>query len=205
MYEVASETLENGVSVTVYVDEEPSNPRKEYTNAATMVCWHRRYDLGDNQPREHPQEFLRDLQRKRCEIMPIYLYDHSGLSISTSGFSCPWDSGQVGFIYMTPEQGRKEFGRKWREAARRCMRAEVSEYDSYLRGDVYGFVIGTESDDHVDSRWGFIGGYDDCLKEGIAAAQYVVKKEAEKLTVECAAQFAPAQELLEIMAAQNAD
>lgn len=32
-------------------------------------------------------------------ILPLYLYDHSGITMNTCGFSCPWDSGQVGWIY----------------------------------------------------------------------------------------------------------
>ena len=28
-------------------------------------------------------------------ILPLYLYDHSGITMNTCGFSCPWDSGQV--------------------------------------------------------------------------------------------------------------
>jgi len=32
-------------------------------------------------------------------ILPLYLYDHGGITMSTGAFSCPWDSGQVGWIY----------------------------------------------------------------------------------------------------------
>lgn len=35
-------------------------------------------------------------------LMPLYLYDHSGITISTSEFCDPWDSGQIGFIYTNP-------------------------------------------------------------------------------------------------------
>jgi hypothetical protein len=31
-------------------------------------------------------------------ILPLYLYDHSGITMSCGPFSCPWDSGQVGII-----------------------------------------------------------------------------------------------------------
>lgn len=67
-------------------------------------------------------------------IMPLYLYDHSGITISTSPFSCPWDSGQVGFI------AAKLSGMD-REKIISILQSEVSTYDMYLRGEVYGFVI----------------------------------------------------------------
>ena len=42
--------------------------------------------------------------------LPLYLYDHSGITMNTSGFSCPWDSGQVGWIYCTKKRFREETG-----------------------------------------------------------------------------------------------
>ena len=41
-----------------------------------------------------------------------------------------------------------------------AIRGEVAEYDQYLTGQVYGYVIEDEDGDHVDSCWGFIGGLD---------------------------------------------
>lgn len=50
---------------------------------------------------------LLDLVSEKNEyaILPLYLYDHSGLAMSTGSFlgralHAEWDSGQVGFIYM---------------------------------------------------------------------------------------------------------
>jgi hypothetical protein len=43
------------------------------------------------------------VEDKVC-IKDLYLYDHSGITISTSPFSCGWDSGQVGFIYLTRQK-----------------------------------------------------------------------------------------------------
>ena len=34
-------------------------------------------------------------------MMPLYLMDHSGLAMQTESFHDPWDSGQVGWIYVT--------------------------------------------------------------------------------------------------------
>ena len=43
-------------------------------------------------------------------ILPLYLYDHSGITISTRPFSCPWDSGQVGWIYASKDTFREMTG-----------------------------------------------------------------------------------------------
>lgn len=90
----------------------------------------------------------------RCEerfyqkyvVLPLYLYDHSGITISTAPFSCPWDSGQVGFISVSKAKVREEFGiqritAKVREKAEEILRGEVKDYDQYLQGEVWAFEI----------------------------------------------------------------
>jgi hypothetical protein len=66
--------------------------------------------------------------------------------MSTSPFSCPWDSGQVGFIYVTREKARKEMGWKRLNKARiarvnEILQGEVKTYDQYLTGEVYWFRL----------------------------------------------------------------
>lgn len=46
----------------------------------------------------------------KVAILPLYLYDHSGLTMSTSDFGDRWDSGCVGFIYMDKDTAMKELG-----------------------------------------------------------------------------------------------
>lgn len=46
----------------------------------------------------------------KVAILPLYLYDHSGLTMSTSDFGDRWDSGCVGFIYMDKATAMKEIG-----------------------------------------------------------------------------------------------
>lgn len=112
-------------------------------------------------------------------ILPLYLYDHSGLTISTGEFSCPWDSGQVGWIYCTKKEAFAEYGifdevrgfmpvtdENWEKAAIENLTGEVKNFDTYLRGEVYGFKIekevkceccGNIEYEDIDSCWGFYG------------------------------------------------
>lgn len=74
---------------------------------------------------------------KPCLVLPLYLYDHSGLAMNTTGFSCPWDSGKVGIIFATFETLRKALGirrlsAKHRTIAYELLRLEVSEYAQYI-------------------------------------------------------------------------
>jgi hypothetical protein len=92
-------------------------------------------------------------------ILPLFLYDHSGITMNTAGFSCPWDSGQVGWIYAAEDDIVKEYGSltpENMEKARTLLQGEVEYYDHYLRGDCYGFQL-YKGDEELDSCWGFIG------------------------------------------------
>ena len=130
------------------------------------------------------------VMKKQAIVLPLYLYDHSGITINTTGFSCPWDSGQVGFIYANIAKVKKEYEwklltQKRKEQVIEWLKGEVETYDQFLTGDVYGFNIDDPiTDEHIDSCWGFFG--DDWEKNGLfehskPAIDYHVKKvEKEK-------------------------
>lgn len=162
---------ESGYTVKIYPDFDPQNPRKDYDPLGTMVHWHRRYDLGDRKLNEQEEKalrrggfkllerYLRITQGAVC-VLPLSLLDHSGLHMWVGGGphwsdSAGWDSGTVGFIYVTKDQLEK-FGTP-ADKAEQQLNAEVETYDQYLRGDVYGYVIEDEDGEHVDSCWGFYG------------------------------------------------
>ena len=158
------------ITVKVVSEDYPESPREAWDNLGTMVCWHGRYNLGDEQPRQDPEEYLADLPEGAI-VLPLYLYDHSGITMSTSGFSCAWDSGQVGFIYVTKERIIAEYGDNSEESRNKvtaCLQSEVRVYDYFLTGNVWGYVIeesppececcGAEKEpEHVDSCFGFYG------------------------------------------------
>lgn len=174
----------HGHIIKIYHDPDAESPR-EWSNLGTLICWHRRYRLGDSHQFESPEAFLRDLAgvsdqsdlsmdqlRERAErkavILPVFLYDHSGLAMNTIGFHCPWDSVQVGFVYVILEAVRTEFRVKrvtaaLREKAEDILRGEIVSYDAYLAGRVYGYVVDRDGEE-VDACWGFFGHYElECL------------------------------------------
>lgn len=145
-------------------DSYPESPR-EWDNLGTMYCEHSRYNLGDKDA-EDPRDDEGNLP-KDILYLPLYLYDHSGITMNTTGFSCPWDSGCVGIIYVSKETIKKEYGWKVLTKARRekileYLKNEVEVYDQYLTGDVWGFqVVEYDEEDNyeqeTDSCWGFYG------------------------------------------------
>lgn len=163
------------ITVKIVQDLDPESPR-EWDNLGTMACWHSRYTLGDVQPSEDPEEYLADLPEGSI-VLPLYLYDHSGITMSTGAFGCPWDSGQVGIIHVSPERIRAEYGddsEASREKARAVLESEVKVYDQYLTGDVWGFVAEETEDCECcgsakvvdeDSCFGFYGVDKDAMRD----------------------------------------
>ncbi len=155
------ETFQNdGNRVDLYVDDDATHPR-ENDNLSHMVCAHRRYNLGDEQRSEgETEEELRERVPGILAVLPLYLYDHSGVTISTSPFGCRFDSGQVGWAYVTEESARVMgcVGDEWPVSRlEESIRGEVEEYDRYLRGEVYGYVVTDAYGEETDSCWGLIG------------------------------------------------
>jgi hypothetical protein len=160
----------------IFQDTWGESPR-EWSNLGTMAIFHRRYNFGDevdfksddfNNWSEMGEYINKDLDAAVC--IPIYMYDHSGITINCDGFACPWDSGQVGYIYVSRQKLKDEYGVKrissvMLERAEKALRREVHLMDQYITGDVYGFQVikrylntdGEIQEDIIDSCSGFYG------------------------------------------------
>ena len=180
--------------IEVIQENDPQSPR-EWDNLGKMICFHGRYDLGDKHDYRSNdysgwEEQRKDIEKKEnvCVMLPLYLYDHSGITMNTTGFSCRWDSGQVGWIVVSIEQVRKEYGvkrinKKLIEKVTNILENEVKIYDQYLTGDIYGYRIskitecelGHEHKEEVDSCWGFYG-EDECMTEAEGIVDYHIEK-----------------------------
>ena len=177
----------------IFDDLNPCSPR-EFDNLGTMVCFHRRYNLGDETELkssdfsswEELESYLYKEENALIAI-PVFMYDHSGLWINTTGFSCPWDSGQVGYIYISKEKVRREYSckrisKKLKEMIREMLCSEVDLYNDYLCGNVYGFTLtDKENAEEIDSSCGFYG--TDYIENGIFdyVSSYFTKAELEAL------------------------
>jgi len=138
----------HGCRVEIHIDPEPSDPRED-DNIGVMVCWHRNYQLGDKHGFDEPYDFEAwKATQPGIVVKPLYLYDHSGITISTGSFSCPWDGGQVGWIYALPDKLKEE----GIEDADKCLEQEVENYDQYLTNQIYGYRILDEQEE-LDACW----------------------------------------------------
>lgn len=157
--------------VVAQIDDDPENPRNG-ENVGVMVCGHRRYDLGDKH-----EGLVADVDRMlqhegpkaTCDwlvaehgakvILPLYLTDHSGLSITVGGnlidddgtylahwdTRSGWDTGFVGITFVT---GDAADGLEW-AGLEGLLSNEVADYDLFLRGEVYDLRVQMKVVEHV--------------------------------------------------------
>ena len=163
------ENLVVKVSNEYYAD----NPRN-WDNFSKMVCSHRRYDIGDshninfkdfNSWSEVEEHLIKKHGAK--VILPVYMYDHGGIDLSHTPYSCSWDSGQVGFIYATKESIKKEYGRMTKKVLDKVEQVLISKlevYSYYVSGEVYLIELFEKgSDECYDST--SIYGYTEMMEE----------------------------------------
>lgn len=179
-------------SLTLKLEQDinPLNPREEWENMGTMALFHKRYTLGDKGHGLCTSDFegweaMEDHLYRNCGavvVLQVFMYDHSGITIRTSPFSCPWDSGQIGFIYVTREKAlatfnRKRITQKLIGKLTDALVSEVKTYDQYLTGDVWSYVIEDDKGEHIDSCGGFFG-HDYAVEEGEQALAFFQKAAA---------------------------
>lgn len=159
----AIETVElsNGELIEIFTDEYPDNPRA-WDNLGHIINFHDRYNLGDENTTKNKFEdlinqtteadelwktvdkwedvetYLRT-ERGAVNILPLMVYEHSGITMYVGTNGDRWDSSRIGYIYTTEERIQK-----WGVALAdvdTVLREEVNIMDSYLRGDIYEYQI----------------------------------------------------------------
>lgn len=130
-----------------------------------------RSELAEAIRSEMSNHALLKLAAQKCCILPVYLFDHSGLHISTQDLTKwpggRWDAGQVGWVYADQKAVVAEFG-KCGPAERKltcdALSAEVELYDKYLSGECYGFQLYKDGEEQ-ESCWGFLGTFEEVKKD----------------------------------------
>ena len=180
-------------TIKIEQDDMAESPR-EWDRLGSMICFHKRYNLGDKHTlHDHDFDDWNSVAQWFKDngyaiVIPLYLYDHSGLTISTTPFSCSWDSGQIGYIAVTREDVLKEFGGKYltskkAEKAYKALQAEVETYDQFLRGDVWGFIVTNPDGEEVHSCWGFYG-QESCEAEAKDIVDCIIDREEKNCGIQ---------------------
>ena len=157
------ETIEyKNYKIQVCYDTFPDNPRN-WDNLGVINCFHKRYNLGEAHNFNEPQELIEWIEANSDKIyyLPLYMYEHGNITISATPFQCRFDSGQIGFIYITKELAETEGIKKPYD----LLAHEIKVYDHYLKGETYGAMILDQSGEVIDSQFGYLGDTDEVINE----------------------------------------
>lgn len=171
------ETAHGGsVRLVLHVDEDPTNPRKDYDHLCHVASVPSGYYLPvdpDAGPYAHAWEHFGP---SRAGLFVRYVRMLGG----EAEYYSP-QSGIAAVWYLTREDIEREAVASDPDWARKYIDAEAREYEAWADGDVYGYVIESRADwqrirpstnetetregwDTVDSCWGFFG-YDYAAEE----------------------------------------
>lgn len=162
-----------GRTVRIVYDEDAESPRLN-DNIAVMVHWHRRQNLGDRRIEGCTEDELRENVPNIIAVLPLFIYEHGGVTMRTGAYSCQFDSGQVGWGYITKEGAETMgcVGSDWTTSRLEdSIRAEVSSFDDYLTGRCYGYQVLGLDGEVLDSCWGFIGDLKYVIEEAKRSAE----------------------------------
>lgn len=155
MYEI--ETINyRGHDIHVSIDEMTFDPSEE-ERLIKYALYHREYTLADDfgidiDDYTSWEGVLEAIKEKYADIVwleRVDIFDHSGISLHLSGYSGPdayWDSGQVGFAFLTRSDilatyNRKKLSKKLLARAIKSAKIEFKQYDDYVRGEVYQYYV----------------------------------------------------------------
>lgn len=162
-------TTTDGRKLRLVIEQDQfSDDPRSWDNFGTMLCCNQYYQLGDCNSNRDTELQLAEICRKYGKSdeeidemtfaeevqfildqdnvcgLPLWLYDHSGISMSTER-QCSWDSSFVGLIFVEKDFYLAQMCLKdeedWKAKAKETLKGEVKTYSDFLEGNVYGWTL----------------------------------------------------------------
>lgn len=170
--------INNRITAVLTYDEDCQSPEVFGMLGKIYYMKGSRYQLGTEAvSRESLQDIQEGISSGELVGLPVYAYVHGNAQLSTTPFSCPFDSGPAGFIACSHEDIKDWFGEhhcKSTEEILEVLRSEVNLFSTFLQGDVYNITI------YVDGKeeeiiGGFYG-FDYAVEEAKVMAEEHMKQ-----------------------------
>lgn len=185
MRDTLVETVEyRGYKIEIHQDTDPQPPYDVEDENVVLVTFHRDLWLEhEGFDKETCRDMYNDRKhplRKQYHVFPVEAYIHGGAALALSGEGNfpdrQWDvSNPVGFLFLA----KSEWKRK--DKAEKFARATIEEWNQYLSGEVYGYVVIDPEGEDGDSVWGYYGDWEKyCLQEAKSAVDYAVEQKRKE-------------------------
>lgn len=153
-----------GYNIEIYSDHDAESPF-DYSDLGTLIH-HSKYTFARKNCPHIVNEDINDIEelidknKDNWIFIPVNLLDHSGISVSTNQFSCPWDSGQIGYIYISKDKIREIFNverisSKLLKDVYKYLDQQIKSLDSWLKGEYCGYIVKDDEGSELDSCWGY--------------------------------------------------
>jgi hypothetical protein len=170
-----------GVDIQVFYDTDCGTPNENGNTDCFLVYDHRQFStqVEGFEPSDINEEITRTkkLFYKGCWVFPTFAYIHSGVSLSLGSseypFSDRWDVSMKGFVLVN----RTKVWSYTKKKAEVIAESVIKEWNSFLSGEVYGYIH------EFGSCWGFCGdeGKKDMIDEAKAEIDYEIEKRNKKI------------------------
>ena len=150
----------NGITVKINecsFESMPSNFFEEYPTWFRYALHHGRYDLGqyENSLDQYAYSNWEEYKKALIDIyapvfiFPVYMLDHSGLAFSITPLNNKWDSGQLGWAYLTEDDvldiAEITDEPVTKDSAKELLIKELSAYEAYYNGIAYSLEVGDKN------------------------------------------------------------
>lgn len=150
-------------------DDTPFNPRTEYDgNLCTIFSQRGGRDIGDpgfsyigHEALEKYEEFKIRQDKGEIFMLPIYMYEHGGQTISLEDFHDRFDSGVCAYAFVEKKRIFEEYPdateENWEEKAYKAIQVEIDIYDKYIKGETYAWLLEkAEETEHKRKSDGYV-------------------------------------------------
>lgn len=165
------ESIEHG-GLTVKIEYDPFDNECplgwECGNGFEFVTFEHNSLLAEHHDYADADDALAGAKEKGLAVFPLLKYEHGNVLYSVRGgypFDCPWDSGQVGFVFVEAEAF---------DNAEKAAQGFCETVTQWCNGEIYHYTVEDAEGNHLDSCGGMYG-FDYCRNEGIEAADVEIK------------------------------
>lgn len=157
-------------------DGDAQSPNSWDDNGLTLIANHRQFFVPPSKDKRNfdVQDEI-DSRKATHHVFMLEAYIHGEVRLALAGEGNfpdrQWDVSLLGAVFVSKKEWRLT------KSARKAAESLIKEWNQYLSGDVWGYVIEDDDGNHIDSCWGFYG-REYCEKEGQTALAYALEQSA---------------------------
>lgn len=172
-------------TIEVKYSEYPPDSPRNWDNAWKFMFTHKRFYMPNETDIRFDDYYSWDelenaLKESYLHVIPVWMFDHSGLSFGIGNEPCPWDSGQIGFAVLSETDFDEfELDGMSDEQLIEMLIEDLDVFERYVNGVNYEYAILDEHGEILDSCTGYYKP-EHAMQVGVEDAEWLVKQDEKK-------------------------